>query len=144
MKSLLVLKDVLHLDWIDLYGPAKGNQNYDKVNFSEEEIDAIHTWNFYDDKIYEYFHKRFMESELAYIGDGVDKQEKKISRLYEYCAANKKECELMWEESAMVNKLKHHENEEWNEDNVIFSENPVDYKGLVKYMQDNRGRCEYG
>ena len=143
-KSLLMLKKLLGLDWIDLYGPAKGDQNYEKEELGDQEKEGIHNWNYYDDKIYKHFHNRFMKSELQSLGSDVDSLELKLERLYQYCAKNKKICKDMREESVAVAHLKHYEQEEWNEENLLFTEESVDYKALVEYMEENNGNCSYG
>ena len=125
-----MLKKELCMDWEDLFVPPTKVKDYEKINFSSEEIDKFESFFRLDTEIYRAFNRTFWNKITEYGLDEMKKDVKFLKEIYAKCIEVPAACKTS--ERAEIDYDGREKLEKF------------DTQDLVKYMVENGADCQWG
>jgi galactosylceramide sulfotransferase len=132
-ESLVLLLEVLCLPWHALFAKARMiSKDYSKIPFTNRQIENLQKFNAQDIAIYTHFNHSFWDKVNAYGKVRMAHDVKKLKNMYNTCNKQPKRCAYDRPPGVKVKK-----------------DDPIDTRAvnmtkLLRYMNDNRGSCEWG
>jgi len=141
-ESLILIKDLLCMSWIDLYIDSRTVGSYEKPTFTEAERAKFSSFNGLDEFLYKMSNETFWNKANSRTG-GIERLQadvQKLKALYRYCDENLDFC---MEAKQLGRPDKDEESEKYSEVKT-YDDNFDKYSKLFSNMQEHNGDCPYG
>jgi len=142
-ESLVMMKDLLCMDWYDLYIDSRTVGSYEKPTFTDKEKEKFSKFNRLDEDLYQMSNNTFWERAEQRPG-GIDQLHddvEKLKALYRYCDQNVEFCKKIKNK-----KIDKHDDmiiDEFETEDA-FEDEVTKYDYLMGQMADHHGDCPYG
>lgn len=139
-ESLILMKDLLCMNWFDLYIDSRTVGSYEKPTFTDKEVEKFKAFNGLDEYLYQMSNATFWEKADARTG-GINQLKmdvEKLKTVYKYCDANQEKC------MKLKSNYSGPKSEESQEEIKTFDDNYDKYNYLFDNMKKFHGDCPYG
>lgn len=141
-ESLVMMKDLLCMDWYDLYIDSRTVGSYEKPTFTDREKAKFEKFNKLDEELYQMSNSTFWEKAEQRPGgiDQLNDDVEKLKALYRYCDQNVDFCKKI--KNKKIDKHDDVINEFATDETFEDDIDKFDY--LMARMKEHHGDCPYG
>lgn len=143
-ESLILMKDLLCMNWYDLYIDSRTVGSYEKPTFTTAEVEKFAEFNKLDQFLYKKSNETFWQKAAERPGgiEQLQTDKLKLQALYRYCEENKDLCQQLKSDQSF-SKFDKDVDQSMGEVET-FSDNFEKLNHLFDQMEQYNGDCPYG